>query len=97
MKINLIDELPRDQLGRWKRIDKKTPKDGKPIFIKMEVIFTGWHVLESGESKWIFDSDRPPNGILTHWVDRKSSQNYYDLEERAADEDQSAIIEQTLS
>lgn len=64
----------------WYCPEGTPPKDGEPVYLKMEIIYKAWRLHECKLSKWILEDNQVPEGKILAWQPREDGKNYHDKE-----------------
>ena len=64
----------------WYCPENILPRDGAPVYLKMQVVFKAWYTPDCKISKWILENQYEADGKILAWQHRKGK-NFHDREQ----------------
>ena len=64
----------------WYCPESILPRDGAPVYLKMQVVFKAWYTPDCKISKWILENQHESDGKILAWQHRKGK-NFHDREQ----------------
>jgi hypothetical protein len=62
----------------WYDPETITPRDGLPVYLKMEVTYKAWFTPSCKLSRWILENNQVPNGKIIAWQHREDETHYHE-------------------
>lgn len=62
----------------WYCPESMPPKDGEPVYAKVEIVLKGWYLPDCKLSNWIFEDGQEPKEKILSWQKREDAKNYHD-------------------
>lgn len=62
----------------WYCPERMPPKDGEPVYLKIEVVFKAWHLRKGDISQWVLEDMESHSEKMISWQKREDGKNYHD-------------------